>query len=83
MSDLVISNYIKKFPFPELRERQSDVLKEIDESYASGYKSIILEAPTGFGKGPVSIATALTLGSSYLHVYQEFANAICKRLSIL
>ncbi|MGC2573232.1 MAG: helicase C-terminal domain-containing protein [Candidatus Nitrosopolaris sp.] len=31
-----------------------------------GYRHIILEAPAGFGKSPVAIATALTLGSSYI-----------------
>jgi len=60
------SNYIKNFPFPTLRDKQSYVLKEIDAAFTSGYKHIVLEAPTGFGKSPVAIATALTLGSSYI-----------------
>jgi superfamily II DNA or RNA helicase len=49
-----------------LREKQSFVLNEIDAAFASGYNHIIVEAPTGFGKSPVGIATALTLGSSYI-----------------
>ena len=57
---------IKNFPFPTLREKQTFVLSEIDAAFASGYKHIVLEAPTGFGKSPVAIATALTLGSSYI-----------------
>ncbi len=61
-----VSGYIKNFPFPTLREKQSYVLKEIDAAFASGYKHIIAEAPTGFGKSSVGIATALTLGSSYI-----------------
>src|SRR5215467_10582547 len=61
-----ISNYIKNFPFPTLREKQSFVLNEIDAAFASGYNHIIVEAPTGFGKSPVGMATALTLGSSYI-----------------
>jgi ATP-dependent DNA helicase DinG len=61
-----VSSYIKNFPFPTLREKQSFVLKEIDDAFASGYKYIVLEAPTGFGKSPVAIAAALTLGSSYI-----------------
>jgi ATP-dependent DNA helicase DinG len=61
-----ISNYIKNFPFPSLHEKQSFVLNEIDVAFASGYNHIIVEAPTGFGKNPVGIATALTLGSSYI-----------------
>jgi len=52
--------FIKSFPFPTLREKQSSVLKEIDTAFASGYRHIILEAPTGFGKSPVAIAVALT-----------------------
>lgn len=39
---------------------------EIDVAFASGYRHIILEAPTGFGKSPVGIAVALTLGTSYI-----------------
>jgi len=62
----VISNYIKNFPFTTLRDRQENVLREIDSAVASGYKYVILEAPTGFGKSPVAASTALTLGSSYI-----------------
>ena len=58
--------FIKNFPFPTLREKQSFVLKEIAAAFASGYKYILLEAPTGFGKSPVAIAVALTLGASYI-----------------
>ena len=66
MSCATISNYITNFPFPTLREKQAFVLKEIDDAFALGYKYIVLEAPTGFGKSPVAIAAALTLGSSYI-----------------
>jgi ATP-dependent DNA helicase DinG len=61
-----ISKYIKNFPFRTLRHKQEDVLREIDSAFVSGYKRVILEAPTGFGKSPVAISTALTLGSSYI-----------------
>ena len=57
---------LKNFPFPTRRESQSHVLNEIAAAFASGYKYIILEAPTGFGKSPVAIAVALTLGTSYI-----------------
>jgi hypothetical protein len=46
--------------------RDNLVLKEIAAAFASGYKYVVLEAPTGFGKSPVAMATALTLGSSYI-----------------
>jgi len=59
-------DFIRNFPFPTKRERQSYVLNEIATAFASGYKYILLEAPTGFGKSPVAIATALTLGTSYI-----------------
>jgi ATP-dependent DNA helicase DinG len=49
-----------------MRERQRDVLSEISDAFASGYKYILLEAPTGFGKSPVAVAVALSLGSSYI-----------------
>ncbi|MFY9871017.1 MAG: hypothetical protein WAK17_14970, partial [Candidatus Nitrosopolaris sp.] len=61
-----VDDYIKNFPFQALREKQSYVLNEIAIAFGSGYKYIVLEAPTGFGKSPVAIAVALTSGTSYL-----------------
>ena len=61
-----VDDFIKNFPFLTLRERQSYVLNEIATSFASGYKYIVLEAPTGFGKSPVAIAVVRTLGTSYI-----------------
>jgi Rad3-related DNA helicase len=60
------SDFIKNFPFSALRERQSCVLNEVAAAFASDYKYILLEAPTGFGKSPVAIAIARTLGTSYI-----------------
>ncbi len=42
------------------------MLDDICNAFNSGYKYIILEAPAGFGKSPVAIAVALSLGSSYI-----------------
>jgi Rad3-related DNA helicase len=42
------------------------VLDEICNAFNSGYKYIVLEAPTGFGKSAVAITLALSLGSSYI-----------------
>ena len=61
-----MDDFIKNFPFPTKRERQSYVLNEMGATFASDYKYILLEAPTGFGKSPIAIAVALTLGSSYI-----------------
>ena len=61
-----MSELIKNFPFPSQRHNQEKVLNEICNAFNSGYKYVILEAPTGFGKSPVAIAVALSLGSSYI-----------------
>jgi len=58
-------NLKNNFPFRSHRYNQESVLDRICDAYNSGYKYIILEAPTGFGKSPVAITVALTLGSSY------------------
>jgi ATP-dependent DNA helicase DinG len=42
------------------------VLEEIRIAFNSGYRYVLLEAPTGFGKSAVAIALALSLGSSYI-----------------
>jgi hypothetical protein len=63
---LTISDLIKNFPFTSQRNNQEKVLNEICNAFNSDYKYVILEAPTGFGKSPVAIAVALSLGSSYI-----------------
>lgn len=42
------------------------MLNEISDAFNSGYRYVLLEAPTGFGKSAVAIALALSLGSSYI-----------------
>jgi ATP-dependent DNA helicase DinG len=56
----------RNFPFPQRRQRQDHILKDICDAFNSGYRRIILEAPTGFGKSPLAVSFALTLGSSYI-----------------
>jgi ATP-dependent DNA helicase DinG len=63
---LTAADVIKNFPFTSQRNNQASAINEICNAFNSGYKYIILEAPTGFGKSPVAIAVALTLGSSYI-----------------
>lgn len=36
------------------------------DAFNSGYRYVLLEAPTGFGKSAVAISLALSLGSSYI-----------------
>lgn len=60
------TEFIKNFPFTYRRESQTYVLNEICEAFNSGYKHILLEAPTGFGKSPVAVAVAMTMSSSYI-----------------
>ena len=63
---VTVPNFINNFPFTSRRYNQTAVLNQICAAFNSGYKYIILEAPTGFGKSPVAIAIAMTLGSSYI-----------------
>jgi ATP-dependent DNA helicase DinG len=65
-SSLTVANLINNFPFASQRYNQTTVLNQICAAFNSGCKYIILEAPTGFGKSPVAIAVAMTLGSSYI-----------------
>jgi ATP-dependent DNA helicase DinG len=65
-SSFTVTEFIKNFPFAHRRKSQTYVINEICEAFNSGYKHILLEAPTGFGKSPVAIAVAMTMGSSYI-----------------
>jgi ATP-dependent DNA helicase DinG len=58
--------YLNNFPHNKFRNNQDSVIKQICEAFNTGYKHIILEAPTGFGKSAIAIAIARTLGSSYI-----------------
>ena len=58
--------YLNNFPHGTFRNNQDNVIKQICEAFNSGYKCIILEAPTGFGKSAISITVARTLRSSYI-----------------
>lgn len=58
--------YLNNFPHRVFRNNQDGVIRQICEAFNSGYKHIILEAPTGFGKSAIAITIARTLGSSYI-----------------
>ncbi len=61
-----INDYLINFPHTSFRNNQHKVLQQICDAFSSGYKRIILEAPTGFGKSAIAITIARTLGSSYI-----------------
>ena len=61
-----VNDYLNNFPHNSFRHNQDKVIKQICEAFNSGYKNIILEAPTGFGKSAIAITVARTLGSSYV-----------------
>ena len=54
------------FPLPEIRPKQLEALQQICNAFNEGYKFIVLEAPTGFGKSPAAVCVAKTLGSCYI-----------------
>src|ERR671931_2212274 len=54
------------FPFKDIRPKQEQVLKDVAAAFNSGIKYVILEAAPGFGKSPVAITLALSLGSCYI-----------------
>ena len=63
---LTLNDYLSAFPFQDIRPNQSLVLQEICEAFNCGYKFVVLEAPTGFGKSPLALGVAGTLGTSYI-----------------
>ena len=48
------------------RDGQIKILKELDEAFRSGYKKIIISAPTGIGKSYISKAIADSFHSSFV-----------------
>ena len=55
--------------FPEEfkpREIQKEILQAIEQQFKSGYKTLILSAPTGVGKSLIAATLARYLGSSFI-----------------
>jgi ATP-dependent DNA helicase DinG len=65
------NDYLSAFPFQEISPNQRRVLQEICDAFNSGYRVIVLEAPTGFVRSQVAICVARTLGSSYIFCAPE------------
>jgi len=61
-----VNDYLKNFPHTSFRSNQEQVIEQVCDAFNSGYKHIILEAPTGFGKSAIAITIARALGSSYI-----------------
>ena len=73
---------IAKFPAPfKPREIQKEILSRIGQSIDSGYKKILLCAPTGIGKSLVGVAVAGHLERSFIvtatkHLQDQYAKDI-------
>ena len=79
-----MTTFFDNFPFESPRQYQTQVLNEIAQAFDSGYRYIIVEAPSGFGKSAVAVAVARTLGSSYIcNLYQRSAASIRQGFSLL
>jgi Rad3-related DNA helicase len=49
-----------------MRANQRKVFQDLADAFNLGYKYVILEAPTGFGKTVEAVTAGLTLGASYI-----------------
>ena len=61
-ASFLYQDFKNNFPFETIRPKQHDILKKICDAFNSGFKVVVVEAPTGFGKSPVAIAVARYAG---------------------
>src|SRR5574338_1576545 len=62
-----MTTVIEHFPDEyEPRETQKEILNAIEQQLKSGYKTIILSAPTGVGKSLIAATLARYYGSSFI-----------------
>lgn len=59
-------DFAANFPFDHMRANQRKVFQDLADGFNLGYKYVILEAPTGFGKTVEAVTAGLTLGTSYI-----------------
>lgn len=61
-------SFLDYFPkhIGEPRQKQIEILNEIEEAYQSGYKYFVLKAGTGIGKSPIAIALARYFKKAYI-----------------
>ena len=63
----VMKSILTKFPKNKKpRDGQITILKELDEAIKSGYKKIVISAPTGIGKSYIAKAIADSFESSFV-----------------
>lgn len=68
---LDINKVKANFPFESFRKHQDTTIEGIVESFNSGNKLVILEAPVGSGKSPVNVALARSFNRSYIVTTQK------------
>lgn len=59
----ILDNFPKNL---EPRSIQKDILEKIEQNLSSGYKKIIISAPTGVGKSPIAVNLAKHFKSSFV-----------------
>ena len=63
----IMKSLLSNFPKHKTpRDGQVKILKELDEAVSSGYKKIIISAPTGIGKSYIAKAIADSFSSSFV-----------------
>jgi len=63
----MMSSILRNFPQGYVpRKIQTQILQEVEQQMNSGYKTIILSAPTGVGKSLIGATIAKHLGSSFI-----------------
>lgn len=58
-------DFLKNFPFSEIREPQKDVLEKLNKHW-DDYKFFVMQLPTGFGKSPVAQSIGMTVDNAFL-----------------
>lgn len=59
------------FVAPTYRHGQREVLEKVEDAFLSGYRYVIVEAPTGIGKSHIARALAFKYGCSFILTIQK------------
>lgn len=63
--DITPREALELFPYPSFRKYQKKVIEKVAEAFQSGYDTILIEAPTGFGKSAVNTVFCRAVRSFY------------------